>query len=88
MPTYEIPGQAKLDLSALVLDLNGTVALDGEIIPGVAARVQALQAQGITCYLLTADTRGLGAATAETLGLLLHRVAAGQEQRAKRAFVE
>ena len=88
MPTYEIPGRGRLELSALVLDLNGTVAVDGEIIPGVAARVGALQAQGVICYLVTADTRGLGAETARVLGLTLHRIAAGQEQSAKRAFVE
>jgi soluble P-type ATPase len=48
MPSYEIPGKGALHVSALVLDLNGTVAIDGEIIPGVAERVRALQKQGMT----------------------------------------
>lgn len=42
MPTYEIPGQGKLGLSTLVLDLNGTAALGGGIVPGAAAALDLL----------------------------------------------
>jgi P-type E1-E2 ATPase len=87
MPTYKIPGRGSLSLSTLVLDLNGTVAIGGEIIPGIGARVKQLQARGMTCHLLTADTRGRGAATAATLGLALHRLRPGDEARQKEAFV-
>jgi P-type E1-E2 ATPase len=88
MLSYEIPGRGTLCISALVLDLNGTVAIDGEIIPGVAQRVRALQKRGLACYLLTADTRGLGAETADALELTLHRLHPGCERAQKRAFVE
>jgi P-type E1-E2 ATPase len=86
--TYDIAGRGVLRLSTLVLDLNGTVALDGQIIPGVADRVRALQERGLSGYLLTADTRGRGAETATALGLSLHRLHSGSERAQKRAFVE
>lgn len=33
----EVPGRGTLRLEHLVLDLNGTIAQDGELVPGVAA---------------------------------------------------
>ena len=93
MPTYDMPGRGELCLSVLVLDLNGTVSIDGQVIAGVAERVVALKAQGVDCYLLTADTRGQAQQTADALGLSLHRLAANDEEHLgegtkKRSFVE
>jgi P-type E1-E2 ATPase len=87
MPTYEIAGWGTLTLSNLVLDLNGTVAIDGELVPGVAERVAALAGGGMTCYLLTADTRGRGAETARKLGVTLRRLDPGDECAQKSDFV-
>jgi hypothetical protein len=36
MASLEIPGRGHVKLSPLVLDLNGTVSIDGKVIPGVA----------------------------------------------------
>jgi P-type E1-E2 ATPase len=88
MLTYDVPGLATMRLSTLVLDLNGTATVDGLVIPGLAEKLAELQAHGVTCYLLTADTRGTGAETAETLGVHLQRLAPGDEPAQKRAFVE
>jgi P-type E1-E2 ATPase len=88
MVSIEIPGRRDIEIAALVLDLNGTVAIDGHVIAGVAERVLALQERGVTCYLVTADTRGLGAATAAALGLALERLAHGDEAAQKAAFVQ
>lgn len=88
MPEYEIPGRGTIDLDRLVLDLNGTLAVDGQIGPGVAERIQTLQEHGFSCYLLTADTRGTGFQVAKTLGIHLHLLSHGHEMEQKRAFVE
>jgi soluble P-type ATPase len=53
----DIPGWRRLALFHLVLDLNGTVALDGALLPGVAQAVGRL-AQSLECHLVTADTYG------------------------------
>jgi P-type E1-E2 ATPase len=87
MLTIEIPGHGRLMLEHLALDLNGTLALDGEVLPSVAERVAALSPH-LQIYLLTADTRGRGAATAAALGICLHRLTPGDEAAQKRAFVE
>jgi P-type E1-E2 ATPase len=82
----DIPGHECLQLDHLVLDLNGTIALDGELLPGVAERVAAL-GERMAVYLVTADTRGLGAATADQMGVQLQRLAPGQEAQQKADFV-
>ena len=87
MLIIEIPGYERLMLDHLALDLNGTLALDGEVLPGVAERLAALSPH-LQIHLLTADTRRRGAATAATLGIHLHRLMPGDEAAQKRAFVE
>jgi P-type E1-E2 ATPase len=87
MLTVEIPGYGRLTLEHLTLDLNGTLALDGEVLPGVTERLAALSPR-LQIHLLTADTRGKGAVTAVALGINLHRLTPGNEAAQKRAFVE
>lgn len=41
----------------IVLDFNGTIALDGNLIPGVQERLNSL-ADSLAIYILTADTYG------------------------------
>ncbi len=53
----EIPGYKTLELKYLVLDYNGTIAVDGEIPEGVKERLRYL-AEELQIYVLTADTHG------------------------------
>ncbi len=57
MLNIEMPGRESLALKNIVLDFNGTIALDGIILPGVRERLNAL-AEGLDIYILTADTYG------------------------------
>jgi soluble P-type ATPase len=57
MICIQIPGFRKLELDRLVLDYNGTLAIDGELVDGVADRLRALSAQ-LTIHVVTADTFG------------------------------
>ncbi len=52
-----IPGYRNLQLEHLVLDYNGTMACDGELLEGVAGRLQDLSRQ-LEVHVLTADTFG------------------------------
>lgn len=78
MITINIPGRGTLEVANLVLDLNGTIALDGEVLPGVAERLAVL-ATRLTVHLVTADTQGQAAQSAERLGLRLVRIVPGDE---------
>ncbi|HOQ98167.1 MAG TPA: HAD family hydrolase [Anaerolineae bacterium] len=82
----EIPGRGRLVLAHLALDLNGTIVRDGVLLPGVAERIAALRDQ-LAITLLTADTHGRAVATAEALGIALHRIAPSDETAQKAAFV-
>lgn len=87
MIEVEIPGRASLALAHLVLDLNGTVALDGKLLPGLAERLAALSPR-LAIHLATADTFGRAATVAEEMGVRLALVQRGQETREKQALVE
>jgi P-type E1-E2 ATPase len=83
----DIPGQEILELEHLVLDLNGTIALDGEVLTGVPKRLAALS-ESLAVHLVTADTRGQAAVIAEQLEVRLVLVAPDNEADQKRALVE
>ena len=59
-----IPGGETLRIEYLVLDLNGTLTLDGSPISGVAERLERLQRR-LSVYLLTADMYGTAAKLAD-----------------------
>lgn len=60
MLTVEIPGRAPLKLEHLILDYNGTIAQDGEIIEAIRPRLQEL-AKSLHISVITADTHGTAA---------------------------
>jgi len=52
-----VPGYKTLKLNYMVLDYNGTLSCDGEVIPGVKERLSALSEQ-LSVHVITADTFG------------------------------
>lgn len=87
MIRLEVPGWGTRNLGHLVLDLNGTVALDGEPIPGVDDQVALLSAD-LVIHLATADTHGKAGEIGRRLGCRLARIEPGREASQKRALVE
>jgi len=66
-----------LELKKLILDLNGTLTVDGILIAGIKARLDILK-ENLEIFLLTSDTLGCGAIVAEELGIPIFKV--GREQ--------
>ncbi|MBR2481762.1 MAG: ATPase P [Oscillospiraceae bacterium] len=64
----QIPGREEMTLSHLILDYNGTIAEDGEIIEGIRPRLAEL-AKELSIYVITADTHGTAAKKCEGLPL-------------------
>ena len=60
MLNIQIPGRDALVLNHLILDYNGTIAEDGEIIEGIRPRLEALSKE-LSIYVITADTHGTAA---------------------------
>ena len=68
MLCIKIPGREELSLNHLILDYNGTIAEDGEIIEGIRPRLAEL-AKELSIYVITADTHGTAAKKCEGLPL-------------------
>jgi P-type E1-E2 ATPase len=81
-----IPGRGALILEHLVMDVNGTLAVDGILLEGVARRIGALRNR-LTIHLLTADTHGGQAAIDHLLNLQAVRIRQGDEAGQKAAYI-
>ena len=86
MIELDIPGRGVLRLQHLVTDVNGTLAVDGHLVEGVASSLLAL-GDRLRIHLLTADTHGRQALLDQQLGLQAVRIPAGGESEAKGAYV-
>lgn len=86
MIRFNIPGLGEFQLEHLVMDVNGTLAVDGQLIDGVAARIASVREQ-LTVHLLTADTHGRQAAIDEQLGVSAIRIKPGAEALQKAEYV-
>jgi P-type E1-E2 ATPase len=88
MLSIEIPGHGTLELTHLVLDLNGTLAQDGEVLAGVAEAVERLSAE-LEVIIVTADTHGVADELVRPLGLReAHIVPRGAEAEGKLDLVD
>ncbi|MBN1193341.1 MAG: HAD family hydrolase [Coriobacteriia bacterium] len=87
MLELDIPGYGALKLEHLVLDVNGTIAGGGELLPGVAEGLAELSGVMHT-VAITADTHGTAAALGEQLGIDVHIIASGWEAGDKLALVQ
>jgi len=81
-----IPGRGALRLNHLVTDVNGTLAVDGQLIEDVQQKIEALKDK-LTIHMLTADTHGKQAAIDQQLGLTAIRIQPGNESEQKAEYV-
>lgn len=84
MIDVEIPGWRALHLHHLVLDVNGTLTLDGELLAGVSDRITLLNSL-LDLHLLSADTFGRLDEIADCLGVKAVRLKAGEPEPAQKA---
>ena len=86
MLEIEVPGRGVYCLKHLVLDVNGTIAVGGQLVEGVAERVAELR-RSVEVHMLTADTRGRQEAIDTELGMKAARITPQDEAAQKAAFV-
>ena len=87
MIEIEIPGFGRLRLEHLVLDYNGTLAVDGQLLGGVADALRELAAL-LQIHVVTADTFGLAAAELEGVPIELTIAPLENQAEAKLAFIQ
>jgi P-type E1-E2 ATPase len=81
-----IPSRCVLRLEYLVLDVNGTVALDGQLIPRVSERLAGL-GELLGIWLVSADTQGTLASLEAGLPVQVRRLQPGDEAAQKAELV-
>lgn len=84
MLEIEVPGWKSLELAHLLLDVNGTLTLDGALLPGVAERIERLRAV-VAVHLLSADTFGRLEAVAGELRVAATRLRQGEPEAEQKA---
>ncbi len=86
MIAIDIPGFGALRLEHLVLDYNGTLAADGELLPGVTEALRTLASE-VRIHVITADTFGRAAEMLAGLPVDLVIAPATAQAEAKLEFV-
>ena len=79
MIRIDIPLRGIVELQHAVFDVNGTLAVDGKLIPGLADRLKAL-GEHLSLHVLTAGTHGNIAELERALGFPLHMITIGEEK--------
>ena len=87
MWTLEIPGCKNLEINFLVLDYNGTLGIDGKLIPGVKERLISLS-ENIEIHIVTADTFGRAAQELEGIPVSLKILDTENQAVAKQNHVQ
>lgn len=88
MIEIEIPCLGKIGISTIVFDLNGTLAMTGQISDDVKTRLKLL-ANSVRVIIASADTRGNLADIGKELGVETHRLTLDQpEDEEKRLLIE
>lgn len=82
-----IPGRRKYKFGHLVLDLNGTIALDGSILEGVPERLDLLGSL-VDITIVTADTRGRAQELGKSSRVKICKVGPGDERTQKLRLVQ
>jgi soluble P-type ATPase len=87
MITVDAPGWGSFPIRHLLLDLNGTLTLDGVFIPGVEERILDLSKK-LDIHILTADTFGTAARICHGLPVTLHVIPEGDQIQAKGKYLK
>jgi len=87
MLEVRIPGRKTFELENLVMDVNGTVAVDGEIIKDVIEKIRELT-ECLNVYAVTAGTHGKLDKLESALEIEIHKIEPPKEAEQKQKFVE
>lgn len=87
MLEINIPGFRKIEASHLVLDYNGTLAIDGTMIPGVKELLNSLATE-LAIHIITADTFGNITGNMTGINCTLDIISRDSQQEQKAEFIE
>jgi len=82
-----IPGWGTMEIENVVLDLNGTLATDGKILPEIKRKINSL-AGHVKTFILTADTQGTATEEIRELGAELIKIEGKDSKQGKFNFLK
>ena len=87
MISISIPGWGNMEIENIVLDLNGTIAIDGKISSEVKEKINSLSDKA-KIYILTADTYGTASEETSDMGVELLKVSEKDSTEVKLRVLE
>jgi len=81
-----IPGLTPIKLVYLLCDINGTIAVDGQLMDGLEPIIKEIS-RSVEIHLLSADTLGTADRIARTLDVMLHCLQPGNEAEQKAVYL-
>jgi soluble P-type ATPase len=82
MLRLNIPNYDTIMIEHLLLDFNGTIAIDGKLVPGVAQRLEELSSL-LTIHVITADTNGTARSQLENIPCTIKIISDINQDRVK-----
>jgi P-type E1-E2 ATPase len=86
MLNVDIPGFKKLSIKNIICDYNGTLAIDGAIIPEVIPLIEKLS-KSLTIHVVTGDTFGTAAKNLNHLSVTIEVLTSEQQDQKKLAYL-
>ena len=87
MISLTIPGKGTYQIEHVVFDVNGTLAIDGQLADDIPEKIHQLQKQ-VNVHLITANTHGKQDTIDKVLGFSAEILSAGNEAKQKAEFVK
>ena len=87
MKKITIPNFGTLDLAHVVLDYNGTIAVDGELLKDAKDLIKELSSE-YSVHVITADTFGSVAQAVAELGVTLHILQSNSHTEEKARYIQ
>jgi soluble P-type ATPase len=83
----DIPHKKKMMIEHVLLDFNGTIAIDGILIPGVAQRLEELSSL-VTIHVITADTNGTARSQLENIPCTIRIISENKQDEIKLGYAK
>ncbi len=77
---YNVPQGEEFEINTIILDLNGTLSVNGKIPAGAKERIRKLQRLGFRVILFSGDQRGTAGKICSNLGIELRLTPTGREK--------
>ena len=79
---YSPKGIDEIEIDTIILDLNGTIAVNGVLVDGLIDRLNQLKNLGFKIYLFTGDQRGNAQDLAQETGIKVEIATSTEEKEA------